>query len=165
MSPLPTRIRLGAACAAAAPAAARTAASLPASPSAHPFAAPDIASGAPAMGVGGLGEVTLALGAVLGVIFVLAWLVRRVRGVAGAASALGVLAEVRLGPKERAVLVKVGAAQLLLGVAPGQVSTLHVLAQPVHIDGETPPGPPGGGDPRAVRPSFRALLRRSLGRS
>ncbi len=163
MSPVPAPIRLAAACAAAAPAAATAAASLPAASPAHPFAAPDIASGAPAMGVGGLGEVTLALAVVLAAIFALAWLVRRVRGVAGAASALGVLAEVRLGPKERAVLVKVGGEQLLLGVAPGQVSTLHVLAQPVHIDREAPPT--SGSGPRGDRPSFRALLQRSLGRS
>jgi flagellar protein FliO/FliZ len=129
----------------------------------HPFAAPEIASSAPATGVGSLSEVTLALALVLAVIFGLAWLVRRVRGVAGAASALGVLAEVRLGPKERAVLVKVGAQQLLLGVAPGRVSTLHVLAQPLDIVR----GPPPGGPRRdsSGRPSFRDALLKSLGRS
>jgi flagellar protein FliO/FliZ len=130
----------------------------------HPFAAPEIASGAPATGVGSLSEVTLALALVLAVIFGLAWLVRRVRGVAGAASALGVLAEVRLGPKERAVLVKVGAQQLLLGVAPGRVSTLHVLQQPVDIVRGGPQGPGSKAD-SSDRPSFRATLLKSLGRT
>lgn len=153
---------LAAVCAAAAPwiAHASAAAAWPARAAApgHPFAAPEIASGGPAIGVGGgLGEVTLALVAVLATIFGLAWLVRRVRGVAAAASALGVLAEVRLGPKERAVLVKVGAQQLLLGVAPGQVSTLHVLPQPVEI---VRSGAPAQDD----RPNFRATLLKSLGR-
>ncbi|EQD42713.1 Flagellar biosynthesis protein, FliO, partial [mine drainage metagenome] len=41
--------------------------------------------------------------------------------------ALEILASMPLGAKERAVLVKVGDAQILLGVAPGQVNTLHVL--------------------------------------
>ena len=122
---------------------------------AHPFAAPDMASGPSPTGLGGLGEVTLALGVVLAAIFALAWLVRRVRAVAGRAEALAVLAEVRIGPKERAVLLKVGAAQLLVGVAPGQVATLHVLAEPVQIGGAAAPD----------RPTFRALLQRSLGKS
>ncbi len=130
---------------------------------AHTFAAPDMASGAPVTGVSGLGEVTLALAVVLAAIFALAWLVRRVRGVAGSVSALGVLAEVRLGPKERAVLLKVGGEQLLIGVAPGRVNTLHVLAQPVEINPSAPPAPGGPSGSADARPSFRALLAKSLG--
>ena len=34
--------------------------------------------------------------------------------------AIDVLADVRLGPKERAVLLKVGTTQILIGVAPGR---------------------------------------------
>ena len=132
---------------------------------ARPFAAPEIASSTPAIGVGSLTEVTLALAVVLAAIFGLAWLVRRVRGVAGSASALGVLAEVRVGPKERAVLVKVGGEQLLLGVAPGRVAMLHVLAQPIAIDRGIPPAPGGKSGRPEEAPSFRALLKRSLGRS
>jgi len=132
---------------------------------AHPFAAPEIASGSPAIGVGSLTQVTLALVVVLAAIFGIAWLVRRVRSVAGSASALGVLAEVRLGPKERAVLVKVGGEQLLLGVAPGRVATLHVLAQPIAIDRSIPPAPGAKGGRSEEAPNFRALLKRSLGRS
>jgi flagellar protein FliO/FliZ len=123
---------------------------------AHPFAAPDMAAGPSPTGLGGLGEVTLALVVVLAAIFALAWLVRRVRAVAGRAEALAVLAEVRIGPKERAVLLKVGGAQLLVGVAPGHVNTLHVLAEPVDIAGATA---------ASDRPTFRALLQRSLGKS
>lgn len=131
---------------------------------AHPFAAPEIASSAPALGVGSLTEVTVALAVVLATIFALAWLVRRVRGVAGSASALGVLAEVRLGPKERAVLVKIGTEQLLLGVAPGRVAMLHVLAAPITIDRSAPPAPGSKGGTPAERPSFRSLLSKSIGR-
>jgi flagellar protein FliO/FliZ len=35
-------------------------------------------------------------------------------------------------------VVQVGDEQLLLGVAPGRVSTLHVLAKPMHQDGPVP---------------------------
>jgi len=125
----------------------------------RPFAVPDV-SGAPATGaVAHLSEVALALGLVLVAIFALAWVVRRARGIGGrAASALDVLAEVRLGPKERAVLIRVGNEQLLIGVAPGHVNTLHVLAEPV----ETGVSGARGGD---GLPSFRELLARSLGKS
>jgi len=127
---------------------------------AHPFAAPDHVA-APVAGLSGLAEVTFALAFVLAAIFGLAWLVRRVRGLdARMGAALDVIAEVRLGAKERAVLVRVGPTQLLLGVAPGRVTTLHVLAQPLEP-------PAAGGTPvtRSERPSFRALLLRSLGKS
>jgi len=123
---------------------------------AHYFAAPDLAAPA-APGLGGLGEVTLALAVVLAAIFALAWIVRRVRGVGARAGAIDVLAEVRLGPKERAVLLKVGKQQLLVGVAPGQVSALHVLAEPVDVARGEPLG-------ETERPTFASLLKRSLGK-
>ncbi len=140
-------------------AAARTAlASAPALPS-HPFAAPGAAAATAPSAVTGLGEMTLALGAVLAAIFALAWVARRVRGIGGrAAEALDVLAEVRLGPKERAVLIKVGSAQLLVGVAPGRVNTLHVLAEPIVMNTSPAAAVP-------TPPSFRALLLKSLGKS
>ena len=42
-------------------------------------------------------------------------------------SGLAVLAQVSLGTRERAVLLRVGDRQLLVGVAPGNVRTLHVV--------------------------------------
>ena len=140
-------------------AAARVAlAGAPALPS-HPFAAPGVAAASAPSAVTGLGEMTLALGAVLAAIFGLAWVARRMRGIGGrVAESLDVLAEVRLGPKERAVLVKVGSAQLLIGVAPGRVNTLHVLAEPIVPSAAS-------ASPGATPPSFRALLMKSLGKS
>ena len=38
---------------------------------------------------------------------------------------------ISLGGKERIVLVQVGEQQLLVGVAPGSLRTLHVLDQPL----------------------------------
>ena len=124
---------------------------------AHVFAAPQTISTAVPTGLSGLGQVTFALLLVLAAVFAVAWLVRRVRGFGNRlGGAIDVMADIPLGPKERAVLLKVGQAQILVGVAPGQVNTLHVLAQPIELakpvtDSDT-------------RPSFRALLLRSLGK-
>lgn len=123
------------------------------------FAAPQAALVTHPGGIAGLGEVTLALLVVLGAIFALAWLLRRMRGVGGRfGTAIDVVAHVPLGQKERAVLLKVGPTQILLGVAPGRVNTLYVLPEPLELP--RTPGTPAG-DAAA---SFRALLMRSLGK-
>ena len=102
---------------------------------------------------------TLALLVVLAAIFAVAWLVRRVRGIGSrVGNAIDVLADVPLGPKERAVLLKVGTEQVLIGVAPGRVSALHVLREPVEITKARDPATA----PAAA--SFSALLKRSLGK-
>jgi len=122
------------------------------------FAAPQTAPAAHAGGLGGLGEVTLALLLVLGAVFALAWVLKRVRTFGSrVGGALDVLAQVPLGQKERAVLIRVGTAQILLGVAPGRVSTLYVLPEP--LDLKVPPAGSAG----AANSPFRALLR-SLGK-
>jgi flagellar protein FliO/FliZ len=123
----------------------------------HVFAAPGAAASTPVSGVVGVGQVTLALCIVLGAIFLCAWLARRMRNISsGRVGALNVVAEVRLGPKERAVLLQVGATQLLVGVAPGQINALHVLAEPL--------APQAPAAPAFEGVSFKSLLRRSLGK-
>ncbi len=124
----------------------------------HSFAAPQAAGSTHVSGVSGLGEVTLALVVVLAAVFVFAWLVRRMRGMGSrVGNAIDVLADVPLGQKERAVLLKVGQTQILLGVAPGRVNTLHVLAEPLDLA-----KPATATDDS--RSSFRAILLRSLGK-
>jgi flagellar protein FliO/FliZ len=124
----------------------------------HLFAAPHAASTAAPVGAGGLASVTFALLAVLAAIFAVAWLARRVRGMGSrVGNAIDVLAEIPLGPKERAVLLKVGAEQILVGVAPGRVSALHVLREPIEVPKATTATVP-------VAASFSALLKRGLGK-
>lgn len=124
---------------------------------AHVFAAPGAVASGPVSGVAGLGQVTLALCIVLGAIFLCAWLARRMRHISsGRAGAVTVVAEVRLGPKERAVLLQVGPTQLLVGVTPGQINALHVLAEPI--------APQAPSTPTLDGASFKTLLRRSLGK-
>jgi len=123
------------------------------------FAAPQTTSSAHPVGIGGLSEVALALVIVLAAIFVIAWLVRRLRLASNrVGGAIDILADVPLGQKERAVLLKVGATQILVGVAPGRVNTLHVLAEPLEIS--RPPAGHAADSPN----SFRTLLMRSLGK-
>jgi flagellar protein FliO/FliZ len=124
----------------------------------HLFAAPHAANTAAPVGAGGLASVTFALLAVLAAIFAVAWVARRVRGIGSrVGNAIDVLAEIPLGPKERAVLLKVGAEQILVGVAPGRVSALHVLREPVEV-------PKAATATAPVAASFSALLKRGLGK-
>lgn len=130
----------------------------------RPFAAPATMNSAPPSGVASLGQVTLALGLVLAVIFVAAWLLRRVKGFGHKASgALEVLSDLPVGQKERAVLIRVGNQQVLIGVAPGRVTTLYVLAEPVSL-APTTTGPTGSDPSSPDRPNFKALLMKSLGK-
>lgn len=124
----------------------------------HLFAAPHAAAAAAPVGAGGLASVTLALLVVLAAIFGVAWLARRMREIGNrVGNAIDVLADLPLGPKERAVLLKVGSEQILIGVAPGRVSALHVLREPIEITKATPAAAPSA-------TSFGALLKRSLGK-
>ena len=124
------------------------------------FAAPGAAASLPTSGAGGIGQVTLALLLVLAAVFAAAWLMRRLRSMTGGGSgAIEVISQVALGARERAVVVKVGATQLLLGVAPGQVSLLHVLPE-----GTSLPSPVIAAGDAAQKPNFAALLKKSLGR-
>ena len=106
---------------------------------AHPVAALAVPTiGRPAVappdpvGAGGMAQVFLGLLLVIGMIVGVAWLARRFGNFQTAASgALRVIGGLSMGPRERVVLVQVGDQQLLLGVAPGRVSTLHVLDKPL----------------------------------
>ena len=133
----------------------------------QPFAAPDAAKTVASSPAAGLTQVTLSLMLVLAAVFAAAWVVRRLRNFGRpGAGAINIIADVALGTKERAVLIQVGAQQLLLGVAPGQVNTLHVLAEPVRM-ADAQRG--GGGDelspssPPSPMPDFKSILKRSLG--
>ncbi len=88
-----------------------------------------LAAGTPT--AGNLAQLVLGLILVLAVIVGGAWLLRRYGQLPAAGhGALRVLGGVSLGPRERAVLIQLGDKQLLVGVAPGRVQTLHVFDQP-----------------------------------
>ncbi len=128
------------------------------------------APAATAGGAGGLLRVSLALLVVLAAVLGTAWLARRVRGFTAAGNGgLEILSQLSLGARERAVLIRVGDRQLLLGVGSGGVRTLHVLDAP-RTSTASGAGPGSGADAAAAmqsapaRPNFRELLLRSLGK-
>ncbi len=128
------------------------------------FAAPAAASDAAANGLVGASQVSLALLLVIGAIFGLAWVLRRLKVLPAAApGAIEVLSQVALGARERAVLLRVGRERVLVGISAGGVQPLLVLAaEPVAESGTSPPIAPVVA---STEPSgFADLLRRSLGR-
>lgn len=89
---------------------------------------------APAVGSvsGQLTQLVLGLLLVIGLIFVLAWLMRRVQRIGpGNGQVIELVGSRALGPRDRLVLVQVGEEQILLGLTPGRITPLHVLKTPV----------------------------------
>ncbi|QAX84062.1 flagellar biosynthetic protein FliO [Pseudomonas sp. DTU12.3] len=105
--------------------AATIAASVPAA------TAPMVNSGV----AGQLTQLVFGLLLVLGVIFFLAWLLRRVQqaGPAGKGQVIELIGSRALGPRDRLMLVQVGNEQILLGLSPGTITALHVLKEPVPV--------------------------------
>lgn len=94
--------------------------------------APAWAAGAPAAPSVAISQVVLGLLLVVGTIFALAWLSRRLGGaLPGNGRNMKILGVLPLGTKEKIVLVEVGGQQLMLGVTPGQINTLQVFTEPV----------------------------------
>ena len=79
-----------------------------------------------------ISSLVVSLVFILCLILICAWLVKRVSGITHAGSQhLKVLGALSVGSKERALLITAGDTQLLLGVAAGSVSLLHVFDEPV----------------------------------
>ena len=101
-------------------------------------AEPVASAAAPAAGggvVGQLMQLVLGLLLVLGLIFFLAWLLRRVQqaGPAGKGQVIELIGSRSLSQRDRLVLVQVGNEQILLGLTPGTITALHVLKEPVQV--------------------------------
>jgi flagellar protein FliO/FliZ len=116
-------------------------------------------------------RVFLALALVLAAVYGAAWAMRRLRNFNGsAANGLQVVAQVGLGARERAVLLRAGDQHLLIGVANGSVRLLCELnpgnaalrGGPAAV--ATAAAPPGTPATAPTRPNFRELLMRSLGK-
>lgn len=80
-------------------------------------------------------RMTLGLLLVIGAIFATGWGLRRFGRFSSAAQgSLKIVAGLSMGSRERLVLVQVGQEQVLIGVAPGRVQTLHVLDHPIELE-------------------------------
>ncbi|MGN7739760.1 flagellar biosynthetic protein FliO [Pseudomonas sp. 22526] len=102
-------------------------------------AEPVASTAAPVVGSSGvagqLAQLVLGLLLVVGLIFFLAWLLRRVQqaGPAGKGQVIELVGSRALGPRDRLMLVQVGNEQILLGLTPGTITALHVLKEPVQV--------------------------------
>jgi len=102
---------------------------------AEPVASATVAPASGSGMAGQLAQLVLGLLLVLGVIFFLAWMLRRVQqaGPAGKGQVIDIISSRALGPRDRLVLVQVGNEQILLGLSPGTITALHVLKEPVQV--------------------------------
>lgn len=86
------------------------------------------AIGSDPMSSGYLLQLIIGLIVVVICILVLAWIAKRVNGLQSSTDGmLKILGGISMGSRERVVLLQVGEQQLLLGVSPGRINTLHVL--------------------------------------
>ena len=107
------------------------------------------------LSIGSLVQATFSLALVLAAILGVAWVLKRARlSPRGGRGAIGVIDQLAIGPRERVMLLRVGEAQLLLGVGPGGIVGLAPLATPLAIDASAAPSPP-----------FAERLREFLGRN
>lgn len=99
-------------------------------------------------------QVFSGLAIVLVCVVGLAWMMRRFGRLQSSANgALRMIDGLALSTRERIVLVQVGDTQLLLGVAPGRVDTLHVLGEPL----------PASMEERTAGVRFSSRLKDALG--
>jgi flagellar protein FliO/FliZ len=110
-----------------------------------------------AVSAGSVAQVIVGLVLVLALIGAVAWLLKRMSTFrAPGAWLIRVLAGAAVGQRERIVLVEVGETWLLVGVAPGQVTTLHSMSK---MESTLPPGAP---TPATVSASFASWLSRKM---
>lgn len=105
------------------------------------------------VGAGTLLQVVLGLALVLAMIFAAAWAMRRFHPNAGANGVLRIVGGTAVGNRERVLLLEVDQTWLVVGVAPGQVTSLCTLAKPEHLpQPAVPPSPTG----------FQAWLKKAM---
>lgn len=79
--------------------------------------------------------------AVIAIIYGCAWIIRRMNGMTGMNnSAIRVVSVMALGARERIALIEVGGQQILLGITPTAIRTLHIFEEPVVDAGNAPTG-------------------------
>ncbi|WP_437884253.1 flagellar biosynthetic protein FliO [Pseudomonas sp. LRF_L74] len=99
-------------------------------------------------------QMLFGLALVIGLILLMAWLMRRVQRVGPrGGQVIKLVATQALGPRDRLVLVQVGGEQVLLGLTSGRITPLHVLKEPVSL-----------ADAEAATPEFAQRLMELLGK-
>ena len=89
----------------------------------------------------GIGEVAISLGGIILFIILLAWGMRKFSPGSRLSGANGIkiVSAMPVGARDRIVLLEVGGQQLLVGMSPGRMQTLHVLPNPVETEAGSKP--------------------------
>jgi flagellar protein FliO/FliZ len=86
------------------------------------------------LSVGSLTQLTLSLLAIVVLIFAIGWVLKRFKLTAPRGSRdSAVLDELSVGPRERILLVRIGEAQVLVGVGAAGIVALTPLATPIAL--------------------------------
>jgi flagellar protein FliO/FliZ len=101
-----------------------------------------MAPSASPLSVGSLTQLTLSLIAIVALIFALGWVLKRFKLTTPRGSLDSeVLDQLALGPRERVVLLRIGDAQVLVGVGAGGIVPLTPLSTPVALKAAVPTPP------------------------
>ena len=94
------------------------------------------------LSVGSLTQLTLSLIAIVALILAISWVLKRLRLARPRASGeIAVVDELSVGPRERIVLIRIGDAQVLVGVGASGVVPLTPLPAPIVLKGGGTPAP------------------------
>lgn len=85
-----------------------------------------------ALSSGYMAKLLLSLGLVVGIIFALAWVVKRFNFVPQQGRGIiQIISTLSVGSRDRIALIQVGEEQLLIAVSPGRITKLHSLEKPI----------------------------------
>jgi len=91
-----------------------------------------LAQPASPLSISSLTQLTLSLLAIVALIVAIGWILKRFKlGAPRGSIDAAVLEEIKVGPRERIVLVRVGEAQVLVGVSASGIVPLTPLATPI----------------------------------
>jgi flagellar protein FliO/FliZ len=94
------------------------------------------------LSIGSLAQLTLSLLAIVALIFAISWVLKRFKiALPRGSGDMAVLDQVAIGPRERIALVRVGDAQVLVGIGAGGIVPLTPLTNPISLHAGGPAAP------------------------
>ncbi len=112
-----------------------------------------LAQPAAPLSVGSLTQLTLSLFAIIALILAIGWVLKRCKLATPCGAAdMTVLDELRVGPRERIALIRVGDSQILIGIGADGIVPLTPLTTPIAMN------------PGARAPAFAERLREIMKR-
>lgn len=89
-----------------------------------------LAQGASPLNASGLFDVVIGLALIVCLIFLLAFLFKKFGSSSvGMGGVIKVITAMSLGGRDRIALISIGQKQMLLGISPGRIATLHVFEE------------------------------------